>query len=321
MPFLYIHGVNVRDEKASLQEASHLVAGLVRHVVRPLAREQVGRFSEFEIEPEPLVFPVYWGDVGVRFAWGLRSLPRVGMFDALGGFESLPADLEPKPQLRRSTRAHANSWSSAVMERIREFLARLRNAPIRLAIVTALTLHRAAWNDELARFTGDVFHYLRHRGDRNSPGEIVKRVLAELDRAQLARPGEPLFIITHSMGGNIFLDVINHFRPDLQVEVWISVGGQVGIFEEMKLFQDSDPRIRHPLKVDEPGGRLQCWLNVYDPADPFSYLAGEVFSSVSADVCYRTGAGGIGAHTSYFRQRSFYEAVREKIRESYLPNE
>lgn len=303
MPLLYIHGVNVRDEKASLREAISLAEGLARHVIAPLARDGVGRFSEINIDPELPVFPVYWGDVGVKFAWGLRSLPHIGLNDIFG-------EIEPAKYL-------VNRQNVPRFGRIREFFTRMWNVPSRVASVAALTLHRDSWNDQVARFTGDVFHYLRQRGNREHPGPIIRRVLDEIDRAATSHPGEPLIVVTHSMGGNIFMDILNHYRPDSRVDLWISAGGQVGMFEEMKLYQESDPTLRYPFKVDPPGDRVKCWLNVYDPADPFSYLAGPVFSAVTADVCYKTGAGGVGAHTSYFRQRSFYETIREKLREVY----
>lgn len=201
-------------------------------------------------------------------------------------------------------------------DRIQEFFIRALQAPSRIPSVAALKILRRPLHPVFTRFSGDVFEYLLRRGDWTSPGKIVQVILAELDTAMSKRPGEPLIVITHSMGGNIFYDILTHFRPELEVDVWLSVGGQVGLFEEMKLFHASDPKVRSPQKVDQLGSRVRCWRNVYDPADPAAFLAEPVFANVK-DVRYSTGAGDYHTHLNYFKRSRLYRSLREELGEAF----
>lgn len=93
-----------------------------------------------------------------------------------------------------------------------------------------------------ARLMGDVMGYFAERGTVVAPGPIVERITASLDEAarDAAVRGEPLVVLAHSMGGNIVYDVLSHFRPDIRVDLLVTVGTQVGLFEELKLFASSD---------------------------------------------------------------------------------
>ena len=207
-------------------------------------------------------------------------------------------------------------WLAGARNRIGELFNRAKGVAGRSLSVAALDAYRGRLHGNLSRFLGDVFVYLKHRGDRGSPGPIPKLVLDQLKSAQ--RPGEPLVIITHSMGGNILFDLLTAFDPALEVDAWISVGGQVGQFEEMKLFLASDPAIAAPSRLEPFGGRVKTWLNVYDPADVLSFLVTPVFESadprfVVKDVRFKSGAATLEAHGAYFKRPSFYELVRKEL--------
>ena len=440
MPFMFIHGVNVRDKQATLNDAWELAEGLKRFVIAPLAAENLGRLSAIGLVPKSR-FVVYWGDVGVRFRWNLKSLPKVRLIDALGAEEAdiiatgqplpgqgealaalledagikpdvndpllsaarsdlgrfvdvvfAPIIFEGQPLLKdeqtvgapnpsgdlllaevlheiskdsaaleavktstddiellkrlqkrvfelleakadeqeransiatnggQALGAENSSWSdtlSNVKDRVGEFFGRVRNAPARAATATTLKFTREALNAQLTRFTGDVFEYLNNRDVNGKPGPIVQRVLDAIDAAAKAGLNDPWFIVTHSMGGNILYDVLTHYRPDLDVAVWLSVGGQVGLFEEMKLFHASNVNIPPPASVPAGFAKVDCWLNIYDPVDPFSYLAEPVFGNAVKDIEFSTGASGTSAHTAYFKQRSFFDTVHDGLKSSY----
>jgi hypothetical protein len=206
-------------------------------------------------------------------------------------------------------------WGGKLREatdRVREFFARAAQAPSRIPSVLALRLTRGALHPVITRFSGDVFEYLLRRGNAQSPGPIVRTVLASIDAALARRPDEPLIVITHSMGGNIFYDILTHYRPNLEAEVWVSVGGQVGLFEEMKLFHESDLSIKTPRKIDQLGRRVRCWLNVYDPADPAAFLAAPVFQNVK-DIPFSTGAGDYHTHLNYFKRLRLYASLHSEL--------
>lgn len=472
MPIVFIHGVNVRDRSQNRYDARVMASMMFEHVIEPLAGQGVGRFGA--VNPRLLVTHLaspFWGEFGVKFRWGRRTVPDVGVLDVMGGepdnpmepsrvqvedlkglLGSPPAGHGPAPQaepagssddlLLRAARNDLPGFLDVVLEplirselrlaepppgslvesidegdgtpdfardaglpqpylealllvaadevasdpefqamvrepgrltsdeelleevrrrlderferlaatgskgpaastpgssvqpmggdsfwealgtareRIGEFAIRAGNAVSRVPTVATLFFTRRHLTGLVATFAGDVFEYLHHRDERDRPGPIVRRVLDEIDWVVKKRPGEPLVVVTHSMGGNIFYDILTHYRPGLEVEVWLSVGGQVGFFEEMKLFRGSDERVASPSKIGNLGGRVRCWLNIYDPADPFAFLAEPVFADVRKDVRYSTGSGDVRSHTTYFKRRSFYDAVRTELEAAYRP--
>ena len=91
--------------------------------------------------------------------------------------------------------------------------------------------------------------------------QISLRVLDALATArenQQARGGEPLVVLSHSMGGQIVYDLVTHFLPRLdryagvRIDYWAAAASQIGLFEEMKLFLASDPATGN-VKCPHPG--------------------------------------------------------------------
>jgi len=172
---------------------------------------------------------------------------------------------------------------------------------------------RDSLNAELGRFFGDVFIYFNGRGDKNAPGPIPRRILAAIDSAISHAPaGEPLVIVGHSLGGVITFDLLGHFRPGLEVDLFVSVGSQVAHFEELKLYKTSDPVLKAPRKAATPPN-IKRWINVYDEVDIFSYAAKNVFDRVDVDGRYDTQTYVVKAHGAYFDQARFYERLRARI--------
>ena len=219
----------------------------------------------------------------------------------------------------QQTELEGYGWLDDAKDRITEIFGRARSAPARAATVPALTLWRTGLHTRLSRFMGDIFVYLDERGEENHPGPIVIAVRDAIHEAQArADDDEPLIVITHSMGGNIVYDLLTYFAPEMEVALWVSVGGQVAQFEEMKLFRASEKSIGTPDKVSGLKPRVRYWLNVYDAVDPFGFMAEPVFADVDADVSYSTGAGGMKAHGDYFGRASFYRLVRKHLEKALL---
>ena|ERR1700730_15938576 len=64
------------------------------------------------------------------------------------------------------------------------------------------------------QFLGDVLFYVTRRGSAAAPGTIPSVLLNELAMAQTnkdARGGEPIVLLTHSMGGQIAYGVVTSF--------------------------------------------------------------------------------------------------------------
>ena len=181
------------------------------------------------------------------------------------------------------------------------------------ASTKVLAWSRHSLNATLGRFFGDVFIYMDGRGDQAHAGAIPQRLLNAWDTAVAAAPNEPLVIIGHSLGGVISFDLLSHFRPDLQVDLFVSIGSQVAHFEEMKLFKASRKDIPGAAgdKAAKPAN-VKHWINVFDEVDIFSYSCKAIFADVH-DYPYDTKTYVVKAHGAYFEQARFYERLRARI--------
>ena len=171
---------------------------------------------------------------------------------------------------------------------------------------------RADIHRQAALFLGDVFFYLDRRGDRGHPGSIVDQVVQTLESAVEAGP--PLVVVAHSMGGEIVYDVLSYYRPDIRVQMLVTVGSQVGLFEELCLLQagkqagcpDGPARVAKLDNVEE-------WINVFDRNDLLGFATERIFEGAK-DFDYSTGKGLFAAHSSYFTMPSFYRRLAERVK-------
>jgi hypothetical protein len=221
---------------------------------------------------------------------------------ALGGFDFI---INPLSAAAAKLKNAVASAGETVLDKVGDF-----------ASTKLLAWGRRPLNEVIGRFFGDVFVYLDARGDKNAPGDIPKLILGEIDQATKNGPaGEPLVVIGHSLGGVICFDLFSHFRPDINVDLFISVGSQVSHFEEMKRFIASDPTIpSQTQKLAKTPGNITHWINVLDEVDIFAYACEKIFDRV-ADFHYDTETYTIKAHGAYFEQDRFYQRLRARIDE------
>lgn len=173
---------------------------------------------------------------------------------------------------------------------------------------------RPSFNEKLTLFFGDVFCYLTAREKEGANCPIVKTVSDAFVAAHAKRSAaDPLIIVGHSMGGNISYDLLTHFLKDkVECDLLLTVGSQVALFEELKLYVSSDPAIRAPQRVARPPN-VKRWINVFDRADVFSYQSGTVFKDVD-DYEYPTGETVAQAHGAYLLQPRFHMRLNARIR-------
>jgi len=198
----------------------------------------------------------------------------------------------------------------------KESVSRLGSAPSDATSAIITGLGRQSLHEKASRFLGDIFVYLTERGTQAEPGPIVQQILTDLEKAQAAKlPGDDkLVVIGHSLGGVILYDIVTYFRPDLAFDVFISVGSQIAVFEEMTLYRSS--RRNHPPnppkdRLDKPKA-FDRWLNVYDTNDIFSFRTQGVFNGPE-DYRFDTGYGLLQAHGGYFARPSFYKRLAEQL--------
>lgn len=177
---------------------------------------------------------------------------------------------------------------------------------------------------KVATFIGDAFRYLTERGDGTAPGAIAASVLQSLHEAsELSREkGEPLVVICHSFGGEIAYDILTHYAQgsDLEIDVWVTVGSQVGLFEEMSLLWTSPGRSDRnavPREAISSPQRAKRWLNIIDTNDVLGFLVLPTFTGAVPntvhDFKYNTGFPVTGAHSGYFKWPSFYKRLAQRI--------
>jgi len=206
--------------------------------------------------------------------------------------------------------------AGGILDSIKEGLSRIVNAGPDVASGASVRLLRKKLNSAVTRFAGDAFVYLARRGTMNSPGPIITTVLDDLRKAHSARKtgDDKLVVIAHSFGGEIIYDIATYFDPSIAIDCLITVGSQVGLFEEMKLYVVS----RTNVPANPPAGRVvrpssvKRWLNVFDTNDVLSYRLEPIVEEVS-DYCYDTGFSSFSAHSGYFMRPSFYKRMAARL--------
>lgn len=223
--------------------------------------------------------------------------------------------------------AQGAGLGARLRDRLSEALTRGGSAPAYAASLVVAEIR--PWLNELASlFIGDVFEYLDKRGDAGQPGPIPQRVLDALDKAhrdKQARQGEPLVVITHSMGGQLIYDAVTHFLPnapqyeDIKIDFWCATASQVGFFEELKLFKLRDVAVEAPQRMPFPHAHLGVWWNVWDANDFLSYTAQPIFDGVQ-DESYDSGLSLVTSHSGYLRRPSFYRKLAVKLEQAATSN-
>jgi hypothetical protein len=205
--------------------------------------------------------------------------------------------------------------AGGILDSLKEGLSRLVNAVPAAVTDLAGRLGRKKLNTTVTRFAGDAFVYLARRGTPAAPGPIVNIVLNELRKAATNRTpaDDKLVVMAHSFGGEIVYDILTSFALDLQVDCLVTVGSQVGLFEEMKLYLASDSKLpsNAVARVTRPAN-LKRWLNVFDTNDVLAFRVSPIFAD-SDDYFYDTGYETLRAHGGYFMRPSFYKRLAARL--------
>ncbi|WLQ16661.1 hypothetical protein O5O45_12095 [Hahella aquimaris] len=184
----------------------------------------------------------------------------------------------------------------------------------------------------LATFVGDAFRYLDERGDGSKLGPIASVVIDAFNQAASVAKNkqEPLIVISHSFGGEIVYDILTHYAEnmELEIDVWVTVGSQVGLFEEMSLLLSSPGRTdvsATPREAIPSPTRVKHWLNIFDTNDVLGFKVLPVFTAsvpgTVKDYEYETGFTVFGAHSGYFNWPSFYRRLEKRIVEGMIGND
>ncbi len=207
-----------------------------------------------------------------------------------------------------------------------EAAKRITLKPANVVAAGAIALARKPLTHTIGTFVGDAFQYLAERSDGKVPGPIAKTVLDALleARKEATALGEPLVVICHSFGGEIVYDILTHYAQgiDLEFDAWVTVGSQVGLFEEMSLLLASEgrtkPRSATSGEAVASPASAKRWINIADSNDIFGFLVLPVFTGATpgsvSDYLYDTGYPIAGAHSGYFEWPSFYKRLAARLK-------
>ncbi len=268
-----------------------------------------------------------WPDL-VEIAWVVaRDADTKANLEACGSLEAetqliqRTVEIEFKKRVQNGSRG-PEWWRFG--EPFRSGLGRAARQQRETALRTLSTLRRPL-EAFVPLFIGDVFTYLHGRGNVLAPGPIPERVLGVLRQAhalKVERGGEPLVVLSHSMGGQIIYDLLTHFLPrtpeyrDVHVDFWCACASQVGLFEELKLFLESRPdysAAKGNLAPFPDRRFLGGWWNVWDHADMLSFRAEGIFEGVD-DSAFFLGESLQTDHNAYLKNAAFYRTLAAKIR-------
>jgi hypothetical protein len=202
---------------------------------------------------------------------------------------------------------------------------RIAMKPADVLAQAAVAVGRKPLTRTIATFVGDALQYLAERGDGTVAGPITQTVLDDLltARQDATASGEPLVVICHSFGGEIVYDILTHYAAGLELDAWVTVGSQVGLFEEMSLLWTSAGRTKPRMTVGNeaiasPNG-VKRWINIADGNDLFGFLVLPVFTGATKDAVhdfmYDTGFPVSGAHSGYFQWPSFYKRLAFRLKQ------
>jgi hypothetical protein len=189
----------------------------------------------------------------------------------------------------------------------------------RSAYLLASRYARPIVSEQVGRFLGDIFAYLKNRAD------IASRVLGAIDSAteDSANGDQKLFLVGHSFGGLILYDILTSFRSDLDCEVLVTVGSQVALFGELDCLAANETvadALRQPKeKARRPNG-VRRWLNIYDPTDFIGFAVEGLFEG-AWDFTYETDALPLLSHSAYFSSPRFFSRMHHRVAQSFaFPN-
>ncbi|WP_309384130.1 hypothetical protein [Cerasicoccus frondis] len=173
----------------------------------------------------------------------------------------------------------------------------------------------------LAVFLGDAFIYIK----QDQPRENIRAAVLSkiLDAARAAKQDQgKLILVCHSMGANIVYDLLNdptviqnlnhQLGQPFKVDLLLTVGTQVGLFQELNLFANPIPSHLSDMRCDH-------WWHVYNRMDILSFAAKEVFNGLDIkQFRVDTSANILKAHSAYFLSPVFQKRLAKRLQSAGL---
>lgn len=258
-----------------------------------------------------------------ELAWDPAFRAELAALSPEAEHERFAAAVEARTSAADGLLGQGAPWLARLGDRVTEALDYGAKAP-GWAASRVLMEARKPLNALATLFIGDVFAFLDDRQGRSRKAAILDRVLSRLREAKEdseARGGEPIVVLSHSMGGQIVYEMVSHVLPNgtatdrgIHVDFWCATASQVGLFEELKLFSASRPEHskQSNTKVPFPAANLGAWWNVWDSNDVLSFTVKQIFDGVD-DEEFDGGLSIVSAHGGYLARPTFYRKLAKKI--------
>lgn len=230
-------------------------------------------------------------------------------------------DAEFCDRLRKEAETGAAVQGLGFLDKVKEAADKLKGGASNLVNSPFARAGREKITPSLAIFIGDVFRYLRQDDARTSVRQIVSENIIAAGKEREA--GEPLVLIGHSMGGVILYDLLSSDKTieglseaigsKFEVDLLLTVGSQVALFEEMKLYEASSADFSGTTKPVPRPKAVKNWWNAFDKMDVLSFVTKPVFQDAE-DFAVDTIAGVLDAHGAYFSSTMFYTRLNARLK-------
>ncbi|MEM5317576.1 hypothetical protein [Paraburkholderia sp. JHI869] len=284
----------------------------------------VGSLSSIAIEQAQGVDPAAVENA-VRF-WSAAATA-LDNPDARRSLTTAADDKEFLDRLQVAAHPYLQNQSLSFFDSLRSAATQIKGATTDLVNSPAVLAVRGKLTPELAIFIGDVFTYLKAGMARDAiRAEIRGYLIAAASAANAVH--SRLVVCGHSMGGVILYDLLtdvpfvqgltDELGAPFKIDLFVTVGSQVALFEELKVFTASSAgySASQGNKVPKPGC-AERWWNVYNRLDVLSFLAKPVFEDVD-DLEANTTAGIADAHSAYFTNLVFYKRLNARMKAAGL---
>jgi len=300
-PVVLIHGIAMRREEKVAQYAESM------------QRRLGDRYK---------LVPIYWGDLGADDTYLHKVIARYP--NRSTNFGAMVRDAIARPMVRGAGKARA--WVEARRGDLRRSGVLYEHSK-RRSTASRANVHgylgdkfqeaRLWLTQQSLPFIADVIVYQSHTYRtkiHDRVREVIDRELGE----DAGRPGKPIKVIAHSLGGVVAFDMAVRNQDPLYVEAFVTLGSQPAFFhlldprEGLAPFDEGEP-VALPATI----GR---WTNVWDEYDLLAFGTGEVFrlhdGRVPTDTAVRCtrsrikGAAFMRSHLGYFDNQHTADAAR-----------
>lgn len=303
-PVVMIHGIAMRREAKVVEYAEALQSRLG------------GAYR---------LVPIYWGDLGADDTFLHKVIARYPTRSE--NFGAMVRSAMARPMVRGAGKARA--WVEARRGDLRRSSV-LHEQSRRRSSVTRTNVHgylgdkfqeaRLWLTQQSLPFIADVIVYQSHTY-RTKIHERVREVIDRELGDDAGRPGRPIKVIAHSLGGVVAFDMAVRADDPLHIEAFVTLGSQPAFFhlldprEGLAPYEEGEP-VTLPTTI----GR---WTNIWDEYDLLAFGTGEVFrlhdgktptdTSVRCTRSRVKGAALMRSHLRYFENEPTAEATRAAL--------